>query len=358
MRRPRFWRTLGLLLLLGAVAVGVLVWRIARDRAQLTALIQDAARDALALDIAVGEPADVAFWPHLGVRLREVTVRPLDGGAPLLTAQALDADVPWSALWAQELRLGELSLNGVRVDAAQLDRWVANWRGADTGPPASLRWPRLQNRLVIRDASWVGARTAPSIDAELSAVAPGQPLNLTLDMRGADASRLRLELTATPSDRPEGIALDGIVAQVFSPDAPEQQLRVVGAAHYGHDAFWRVRGQVQAQRWPSWLQTFAGVRADAPVRLDVQLFADGVRQIVRASGNLGGTQLDGSMGLDAWPDTSSTEATLAYLAAQFSGSVRVDRIELDGVKIEGIQIDSDDAATADNAAPTGDAHTP
>jgi hypothetical protein len=180
-------------------------------------------------------------------------------------------------------------------------------------------------------------------------VQQGAPLALRLVVHD-EAKPLSLELHGTPSHRPDGIALDGIGASIASPTAPNETLTLIGAAYYGNEQNWRARAQISATRWPAWLNAYAGAKREAPIQLDMQLFAQGARTWLVVTGQAGGSQLSGRLSLDALPAADNTQAWLDTLAHALRGRMQIDKIEIDGVQLEGITIETSEDEPAETSA--------
>ena len=220
--RRWFWLgALALALIVAAIGVGQVLQP---ERMGAIALAQ--AERALGLRIVTGQPATLALWPGLRLRLNSVQLRDPLNDALIGSAERVDLALPLRVLWtgtgeadqsgAEQTGLGRMSSGQIELMAPAvllpaLQAWLA--RAADEGPPAPLRVPAFastigvsQGRLQADD--W----ELRDLELELSAIREGETARASLTFEilkhGAAALPLALEMAATANQSAAGIRLE------------------------------------------------------------------------------------------------------------------------------------------------------
>ncbi|HET7844370.1 MAG TPA: hypothetical protein VFL14_09485 [Xanthomonadales bacterium] len=322
-------------LVAGALAFGA--WRFAGDRERVAEFLAERARSALGVELAARGEARLAWWPSPGIRLGDVVVTDASG-APLLSARTLAARVPWSTLWSRELHVESLEAEGARVELAGISRLVAARR--DDGPPAPLRWPRLDAALALDDAIVVREDGSElRVDLEVGPVAAGAPLHVRATLADG-AAPLTIALDGVATEAADGIGVDDARATLArSGDAAPVAFR--GRIALASASDWSVDGTLESGALPAWLAASVPGAAGAPVQLELAVARDSALA-VRARGTFAGAAVDADLAGIELPATNDPAAVLALLASPtLRGTATVDRIGLGDVVLEGVRFDAE-----------------
>jgi uncharacterized protein involved in outer membrane biogenesis len=333
--RRRWLRWVAVALLVVVAWFAATAWVLSRDRDRVAALVSNAVGEATGLEVEVGGAADVSWWPP-GVRLGDVSLS-LPGGAPLARAEALGASVPWSVLWTRQLVLRRIELDGLQVDLDALSA-LPTLRAGD-GPPAPLRWPKLGERFVVRDAQLLRAGAAPivvTLEVEPIAIDTNVHFAATVALSGR-THRIRVDgiakddggIALVPADIDvDGIGFDGT-------------LRIAGASA------WSADGRLVAAAAPPWLEEFlAGAAPRAPIDLEIAVARAEGQAALRAAGKLGGATVDADLtGLEL-PRDGGIAAWLALATdPALRGNAKLDRWTIGETTLEGIELRAGEEAT-------------
>jgi hypothetical protein len=325
--RRRWLRWLALVLLALAAWLAATAWLLSRDRERVAGLVARTVAEATGLRMEVRGAADVSWWPP-GVRLGDVRLA-LPGGGQLAQAEALGASVPWSVLWTREPVLGRIELEGLQID---LDTLAALSASRADGPPAPWRWPKLGERLVVRDAKLVRAGAEPFV------------VTLEVDPIAVDANVRISAAIATPRRahriRIDGVARDDGGLALAPADIDVDGLGFDGALRVASGTAWSAEGRVVATTPPGWLDALLpGATPGAPVDVEIAVARVADALSLRAVGSVGGAKLDADLaGIDV-PAGSGVAAWLALATdPTLRGRARVDRWTIGTATLEGIEL--------------------
>lgn len=153
--RPRRRRWLvALLALLILAAGGALLLRHYLRPENLTALLVGQARRVLGADLATGGVAYFEFAPRLRLVLPHPVLKAPGAGPAFLSADSLEAVVPWRTLWADRYDIDRIVLTRPVLDLDALHAWL------DARPPSDAAPPDVRFTLALDDGSVVsGGKT-------------------------------------------------------------------------------------------------------------------------------------------------------------------------------------------------------
>lgn len=143
-RRRRRWpyALLALALLGGAAALAL---RHYTRPAALNALLVAQARGLFGAELSIGADARYGFVPKLRVAWPQPTLRAPGAAAPFLSADTLEAVLPWRTLWSGHYDIERLELTRPVLDLDALSAWLA------TLPPSQAAAPDVRFALRIDD---------------------------------------------------------------------------------------------------------------------------------------------------------------------------------------------------------------
>ena len=336
--RRRWLRRAAVVVALAIALLAFGAWRFAGDRERVATFIAQQARDALGVEVVARGDASLDWWPAPGLRLEDVVVNDASGHT-LLSARSLAARVPWSALWSRELHLRALEADGARIDIDAVSRIAAARR--DDGPPAPLRWPRLDAALVLRDAVLVRADGGElHVDFELAPLAPGAPVDLRATVAHAAEPAFTATLAGIARERSDGLAIeDARITLMRAGDATP--VAIAGVLAFAGAGDWSFDGNVASAALPAWSAAGLPAAQGAPAQLQLRLANDAGRVAVRVNGTLAGTQVDADVANVELPAAGGIAALLALAASgELRGSASIDRIAIGDVVLEGVRYEA------------------
>ncbi len=168
--------------------------------------------------------------------IRDVVARQPGAPVPLLTAERIRLELPWSTIRARgaDLTIRRIELDAPQLDLAALQRWQA------TRPPAKeVRIPTLTDGLRIVRGRVVGEGwSVDAIDAELPSLHPDRPARARLRGRvlaGTTRIPFDLQVALTRPAAHAGLGASGHVA-VRSPSwSLPMRASLSGRLHNGDD---------------------------------------------------------------------------------------------------------------------------
>ncbi|NCT67964.1 MAG: hypothetical protein GXC76_10025 [Rhodanobacteraceae bacterium] len=166
--RRRRWPYLLLALALLAGGAALLLRHYTRPDA-LSALLVTQTRSLLGAELSLGAGAHYGFVPKLRAVLPRPALRASATTPPFVTADALEAVLPWRNLWSDRYEIERIDLLRPRLDLDALDAWLA------TLPPAHAAPPDVRFALRIEDGQILHG---------------GQPLARGVNLRFASAGDL------------------------------------------------------------------------------------------------------------------------------------------------------------------------
>ena len=326
---------LSAVLVLGAIAVAAYVRSGDRVVAFLAGVLQ---RDYL-IDLKLGAPAEIAWWPQVALRLRDVSLESPGAGKPLLIVDELRVRATWASLFGGEVELTELDFDRPTVDADAVAAWSMRYTAQLEGPLPPLRVPTITTAIRVRDLSVAFADGAvhrfPHVG--ISPVSRGRPVSV--DARWAKpgaTSDWAISLDTSVDDTPTGLVFRKLEFAVRD-GANAPQLIATGEAQYDAATAWRFDGTLGGA-----LLAAAGVDDDAmPVK--IARAASPALAIV-AKGIRGGAAFDVDLSFAVMPDTSQPpDQLLATFTDHASGTARIDRLTVGEWQLEGVEFRAGDA---------------
>jgi hypothetical protein len=165
----------------------------------LTALILDRASHSLHLELRTSGPGRYALRPEPRLVMPGLSATLPGDSTPFFRSDKVELALPWNTLRGNGSDISSVVLKSPDVDLPKLRKWLA------TLPPSTkpFRFPRLTRGLRVYDATIRGAQwSLTHFDLALPSLGDGLPMQLDADgefARGADASKFKLALSATPS---------------------------------------------------------------------------------------------------------------------------------------------------------------
>jgi hypothetical protein len=338
----RIVRIVAIVVLLALVAGGIAMWSLLGDRERVTRLLVVMLREKLALELTLGEPAEVALWPRPGVRLAGVTVGAASAATadvPIATAREITVAVPWATLFAGDVSIAGLTVDSPEIHGAALSSWLAAYSGVDEGPPEAWRWPSIATPVRVANGRYIPAEGAPieAIDVELSALTVDTPMHAELRFTRAE-KRWSISLDAIPKDSFPGPQLEQIDARVGAAD--DSDLRVRGTVELISATRWGAELGVDGTPAPRELLPAAlGFDAKQGVSGRVAGFRQGTIYRIVLEGKFGGR----SIGADVTGDvdvSAPLSVMLDTLARTARGNATIDRLDVSGVELQGIRLEA------------------
>lgn len=335
--RRRWLRWLVLAVLVACAGLAFSAWRFSRDRERVASLVVAQVRESFGLELTVGGDATIDWFPP-GIRLENVELR--HEGSTLLAASALGASVPWRTLWTREPHVTALSLEGADVDMDAIAGYAAS--RADDGPPAPLRWPRLDTILVVDEARIRRAGHEPiGLSFRVEPMAPDRPV--VAEIHVAQGTRTTsLEISGAPRDG-TGLVLDPVALTLFSGDSATVDFD--GKLRFAAARDWRLAGKLRCPEVQQWLVDLVPA---LPVGKALELDVDARREpalALRASGALGDSRVDADLSVVELPEGGDARAWLALATSSaLRGNAKVDRWQVGDVQLEGIELRAGDEA--------------
>jgi hypothetical protein len=356
-RRRRRWIwlvALGVLLLGGWFAVRMLL-----QPERLSAFLLQQAGDATGLVITLDQPADVGFWPDLHLELQGLEVRAPGSDRTILRGERAEIVLPWSALRGGDLRLRELRLVPMTLDLDALSEWLDT--RADAGPPAPWRLPRLDTGLLVSDGriTW-GDRVISDFSLDLDGLHDGERSSASLGgVLGTPDRDLRfgLDLVFVPRQHGDEIRLDPLA--IVARDAPDADPWLDAEGSAAFDIPRHLRFDLQA-RLPQWHARWPTLPLPESPTAPLVLFAVEYTGTPQLQGTLALRVLRGDESLEASLELGDVLAWIgepdAPLLPPMTGSMKAQRLQLDGVEASGVELRiSDDAVPEVPEADANDA---
>lgn len=188
--------------LLGLFAVLTLVVNTPLSRP----LVQSALRGWIHPDLQVQGAVSVGLFPALSVSVKDVVIAEKDDPQPLWQVASLQWQVPWTALWSDQLVLSDVRVSDVIVQKQRPD-WsslVPPLSGREADPPVRLMasFKQLSTPASVRTLS-LDALTVDGLTV-IQPVTGGAPLPLL------SLARLTVSLHLTSSGPRQGDAASGL----------------------------------------------------------------------------------------------------------------------------------------------------
>ncbi len=232
---PRRWVLAGAAGVLLLAVAGSLHW-VSRPR-NLTNLLLDRAGTALGLEITATGTSEYRLRGMPRLVLRNVTAKQPGDANPVLRAQRVELELPWSTLRARgaDLTVERIQLTAPQLDLQALQRWQAGRPATDQ----ALRIPTLRKGISIKGGVLLaGSWRIESLDLAMPSLHPQKPVQAHARGRlvaGTTQMPFDVVLALTRPDAAAGLAIRGST----SIETPRWQLpmrmRLVGRLHSGAD---------------------------------------------------------------------------------------------------------------------------
>lgn len=232
---PRSRRAAVWIALTAAVLLLLLALRWVSQPSQVAGLILRQVGNALGLEITASGASEYRLRGTPMLSIRDVVARQPGAATPLLRANRIRLELPWSTLRARgaDLTIRRIELDAPQVDVAALQRWLA------TRPPSETRIPTLTDGLrVVRGRVTGDGWSVEAIDLDLPVLHPRRPARARL--RGdlvSDATRVPFDLDAAMT-RPAagaGIGLSGDISIQSKTWTLATDTTLSGRLHSGDD---------------------------------------------------------------------------------------------------------------------------
>lgn len=232
---PRSRRAAVWIALAAAVLLLLLALRWVSQPSQVAGLILRQVGNALGLEITASGASEYRLRGTPMLSIRDVVARQPGAATPLLRAERIRLELPWSTVRARgaDLTVKRIELDAPQVDVAALQRWLA------TRPPSETRIPTLTDGLrVVRGHVTGDGWSVEAIDLDLPMLHPQRPVRARL--RGdlvSDATRAPFDLDAAMT-RPAagaGIGLSGDISIQSKPWTLSTDTTLSGRLHSGDD---------------------------------------------------------------------------------------------------------------------------
>ncbi len=353
-RAPRWLRYLALAGLLALCLLGLAVWRLSRDDQRLTAWLADSVYSATGLQLAAA-PGRFGFWPRLSVVLEAAELRSADGMVPI-KARRIAVEVPWSSLFGRELRIGRVRIAGMVIDQGALGAWLAAQR--ELGPPAPLRWPRIDAALELGDVTLIEAAdaaprlTLQSLRLDRWQIDQVAQIEAELRIPALSSRPLQLQFELSPRQTESELALEPLSGRIVGAGEPALELR--GFLRMQDVAHLDLQIRLSTAALPPWLPT--GPARFEPLASDLTLrytgAVDGPSKF-KLAGSLAGSQLDADLLLPYRYTEYLASGDFAALAEQVGGSIRLERIRFGDAVLQGIEWHNELANPSESRATDG-----
>ena len=351
--KRRWLRVVSIALALVVLGAGIAVTAYVRSGDRVVAFLAGVLQRDYLIDLELGAPAEIAWWPQVALRLRDVAFETPGVEKPLLVADELRVRATWSSLFGGDVELTELAFDRPTVDAGAVAAWSTRYAAQLQGPLPPLRVPTITTAIRVRDLSiaFEDGDVQRFSRVDVSPVARGQPVSVDARwMRdvAAEASKSgtpaasewSVALRTTPDDTPGGLAFLALRLDVR--DASDvQQFAANGEARYDAATAWQFDGTLGGA-----LLAAAGIDDDS-MPVTVTRAARPALAIV-AKGSRGGAAFDVDLSFDVMPDTSSPpDQLLATFTDHARGTARIDRLAIGELHLEGVEFRAGDAAIED-----------
>ncbi len=157
-RRRRWQFALLALVVLGGI--GALLLRHYTRPEKLTALLVEQTHSLLGADLAMDGVAHFGFVPNLHLVLPHPALKAPGANAAFLTADSLEAVVPWRTLWADRYDIRRIDLAKPVLDLDAFSAWLAARPPSSTPPPDV----RFTLRVVDGTVTSAGKATAQGLN--------------------------------------------------------------------------------------------------------------------------------------------------------------------------------------------------
>lgn len=345
------WRYLLLLLLLGGGVLAFALWRLSRDDERLTRWLTDSVQSASGLQMHTKGAGRFGFWPRLSIAIDGVELVSAQDGATPVRIASMRVLVPWASVFGRRLRVSAIDIEGVVLDAAAIDAWLAHRR--DLGPLPAMRWPQLEAQLNLHDVRYrtVGADARPVdgillMDLRLDRwqVDQAATLNASFSLPTLGSQPFSVTMQCTPRQTRTSIAIEPCTATIAHAGSPDLVLR----GYFRHDDVARVESQlrIEAERLPDWIDAAPLQVDDLPVDIALRLVGALAGPLkAKLGGAIAGSTIEADVVLPyGWTQHVQQQDWMA-LAEQTTGHAHVDRLRGADAELENIEWRNEAPAT-------------
>ncbi|HEY0504884.1 MAG TPA: hypothetical protein VGD42_15485 [Lysobacter sp.] len=360
---PRRRRWIALVALLAVLALFALALHWVSRPSRVAGLILAQAGNALGLEITAGSTSEYRLRGTPMLSVRDLVVRLPGEKTPVLTAERIQLEVPWSTIRARgaDLTVRRIELDAPQLDLAALQRWLA------TRPPSEeARIPTLTDGLrIVRGRVFGDGWSVDAIDADLPSLHPDRPARAHLRGRALSGT-LRIpfdvHVALTRPAARAGLGVAGDIAVQSPTWSLPMRATLSGRLHNGDDGIGLDRLRLGANA--TWRSGETDVRFTfglaGPVRLlggelgiapaGVTLWGDAVVPNLEAAGRIGfgerlALHLQGALSSwpRAWPalpsplveSTSPLPFALDYLGRTDLSDLTSLRLQRDATRFDG-----------------------
>ena len=202
---------------------------------QVAGLILRQVGNALGLEITASGASEYRLRGTPMLSIRDVVARQPGATTPLLRAQRIKLELPWSTVRARgtDLTVKRIELDAPQLDVTALQRWLA------TRPPSETRIPTLTDGLRVTRGHVTGdGWSVEAIDLDLPALHPQRPARARLRGRlisGAMQVPFDLDAAMTRPAAGAGIGLSGDISIQSAPWTLATDTTLSGRLHSGND---------------------------------------------------------------------------------------------------------------------------
>lgn len=233
---PRRRRRIALVLLLVLLALFALALHWVSRPERVAGLILAQAGNALGLEITASGASQYRLRGTPMLAIRDVVVRQPGAATPLLTAERIHLELPWSTIRA---RGADLTVRRIELDAPQLDlRALQSWLA--TRPPSTeTRIPTLTDGLSIVRGRLAGdGWSVETLDADLPSLHPERAARAHLRGRAMSGSLqipFDVHLALTRPAARAGLGVAGNVSVLSPPWSMPMHATLSGRLHRSDD---------------------------------------------------------------------------------------------------------------------------
>lgn len=243
---PRSRRAAVWIALAAAMLLLLLALRWVSQPSQVAGLILRQVGNALGLEITASGASEYRLRGTPMLSIRDVVARQPGAATPLLRAERIRLELPWSTVRARgaDLTVKRIELDAPQVDVAALQRWLA------TRPPSETRIPTLTDGLrVVRGRVTGDGWSVEAIGLDLPVLHPQRPAQARLHGRlisGAMRVPFDLDAALTRPAAAAGVGLSGDISIQSAPWTLTTDTTLSGRLHSGDDGVGLDRVRVAA----------------------------------------------------------------------------------------------------------------
>lgn len=232
---PRSRRAAVWIALAAAMLLLLLALRWVSQPSQVAGLILRQVGNALGLEITASGASEYRLRGTPMLSIRDVVARQPGAATPLLRAERIRLELPWSTVRARgaDLTVKRIELDAPQVDVAALQRWLT------TRPPSETRIPTLTDGLrVVRGRVTGDGWSVEAIGLDLPVLHPQRPARARLHGRlisGAMRVPFDLDAALTRPAARAGVGLSGDISIQSAPWTLTTDTTLSGRLHSGDD---------------------------------------------------------------------------------------------------------------------------